>query len=97
MRVGRGELGLVSLGGQLFAIGGGGWTSYLGFNERYDPAEDTWSAIETPLGGEWRSPGVAEFETAIYAIGGWSSDYLSLNQAYEPFPFRIFIPSSHQQ
>jgi DNA-binding CsgD family transcriptional regulator len=97
LAVGRGELGLVNLGGQLYAIGGGGWTSYLGFNERYNPTDDAWSAIETPLVGEWRSPGVVVFETTIYAIGGWSSDYLSLSQVYEPLPFRIFIPVSHQQ
>ncbi len=97
LAVGRGGLGLVSLSGQLYAIGGGGRTSYLGFNERYNPDDDTWSVVETPLVEEWRSPGVVVFDTAIYAIGGWSGDYLSLNQAYEPFPFRIFIPVSHQQ
>jgi len=94
---GRGGLGRAAVGGQLYAIGGGGWTSYLGFNEHYDPASDTWSTVETPVVGEWRSPGVVVFESTIYAIGGWSSDYLSLNQAYEAFPFRIFIPVSHQQ
>jgi hypothetical protein len=94
--VGRGGLGLVALGSQLYAIGGGGWTSYLGFNERYNLNADTWSTVETPLVGEWRSPGVVAFETSIYAIGGRSSDYLSLNQTYEPFPFRTFIPVSHQ-
>ncbi|MDY7075686.1 MAG: kelch repeat-containing protein [Chloroflexota bacterium] len=96
LTVGRGELGLVNLGGQLYAIGGGGWTSYLGFNERYNPNNDAWSTIETPLVGEWRSPGVAAFDTSIYAIGGWSGDYLSLNQAYDPFPFRVFIHISRQ-
>jgi len=97
LTIGRGELGLVTLGGQLYAIGGGGWTSYLGFNERYNPTDDTWSLIETPLVEEWRGPGVAVFETTIHAVGGWSSDYLSLNQAYEPFVFQIFIPVSRQQ
>jgi DNA-binding CsgD family transcriptional regulator len=97
LTVGRGGLGLVALGSQLYAIGGGGWTSYLGFNERYNRSDDTWSVVETPLVVEWHSPGVVVFETSIYAIGGRSSDYLSLNQAYEPFPFRTFIPVSHQQ
>jgi hypothetical protein len=59
LAVGRGGLGLVSLGGHLYAIGGGGWTSYLGFNERYNPASDTWSPIETPLIGEWSAAGTA--------------------------------------
>ena len=97
LAVGRGGLGLTALGGQLYAIGGGGWTSYLGFNERYTPPNNTWTPVETPLVGEWRNPGVVLFDSAIYAIGGWSNDYLSLNQTYEALPFRIFIPVSHQQ
>ncbi len=97
LAVGRGGLGLTALGGQLYAIGGGGWTSYLGFNERYIPHDDTWTPVETPLVGEWRNPGVVLLDSAIYAVGGWSGDYLSLNQAYEALPFRIFIPVSHQQ
>ncbi len=96
LAVGRGGLGVVALGGQLYAIGGGGWTSYLGFNERYSPGDDTWLPVETPLVEEWSSPGVVVFETSIFAIGGQSSDYLSLNQVYEPLPFRTFIPLSHQ-
>ena len=97
LTVGRGGLGLVALGGQLYAIGGGGWSSYLGFNERYNPTDDTWYTIETPLVGEWRSPGAVVYEAGIYAAGGWSDGYLSLNQVYEALPFRVFIPVSHQQ
>lgn len=96
LAVGRGGLGLVALGGQLYAVGGGGWTSYLGFNERYGLGSNSWQVVETPLVGQWRGPGVVAFDTAIYAIGGLGTDYLSLNQAYEPFPFRTFIPISHQ-
>jgi DNA-binding CsgD family transcriptional regulator/N-acetylneuraminic acid mutarotase len=94
LSVGRGGVGMVSLNGRLYAIGGGGWTSYLGFNERYDAANDSWDAIETPLVEEWRSPGVTAVGGTIYAIGGWSGDYLSQNQAYEPLPFQIFVPVS---
>jgi len=97
LAVGRGGLGLTALGGQLYAIGGCGWTSYLGFNERYSPNTDTWTIIETPLAEEWRNPGVIAFESDIYAIGGWSKDYLSLNQVYAALPFRLFIPVSQQQ
>ena len=83
---------MIALAGQLYAIGGGGWTSYLGFNERYNPNDNAWSPIDTPLVGEWRSPGVVLVDTTIFAIGGQSSDYLSMNQVYEPLPFRTFIP-----
>jgi hypothetical protein len=30
----------------------------------------------------------------IYAVGGWSQGFVSLNLAYEPLPFRIFIPTT---
>jgi len=96
LAVGRGGLGLIATGGRLYAVGGGGWSSYLGFNERYNPEDDSWTAVETPVVREWRNPGVAVFEGDIYAVGGWSNDYLSLNQAYEALPFRIFIPVSKQ-
>lgn len=97
LTVGRGGLGLVAIGRQLYAVGGGGWSSYLGFNERYNLGEDNWQAVETPLVGEWRDPGVTVFGATIFAVGGWSHDYLSLNQVYETLPFRIFIPVSQQQ
>jgi hypothetical protein len=83
-------LGLVSVSGQLYAIGGGGWTSYLGFSERYDPNSDRWTTFETPLIGQWRSPGVTSLGTSVYAIGGWNDDYLSTNQSYTSF--QLFIP-----
>jgi len=95
LAIGRGGLGLVNLGGQLYAIGGGGWTSYLGFNERYTPGQARWTSIETPLVGEWRSPGVVQLDTTFYAIGGWSGNYLSINQMYTGLPYRIFIPVSN--
>jgi DNA-binding CsgD family transcriptional regulator/N-acetylneuraminic acid mutarotase len=94
LAVGRGGLGLVNLGNELYAIGGGGWTTWLGFSERYDPNNDAWKTVDTPLVGEWRSPGVVVFDTSIYAIGGWSGDYLSLNQEYKPRSFHVFIPVS---
>lgn len=95
LSIGRGGLGLANLGGQLYAIGGGGWTSYLGFNERYTPNQRRWTPIETPLVGEWRSPGVVELDTTLYAVGGWSGNYLSVNQMYTGLPYRIFIPVSN--
>lgn len=96
LAVGRGGLGLAAAGGRLYAVGGGGWSSYLGFNEKYTPEDDSWRAVETPLVREWRNPGVAAFQGAIYAVGGWNNDYLSLNQVYEALSFRIFIPVSQQ-
>ncbi|HHH41798.1 MAG TPA: helix-turn-helix domain-containing protein [Chloroflexi bacterium] len=90
----RGGLGLIALGGQLYAIGGGGWGGYLGFSERYTPAEDRWTAAETPLTGSWRGAGTALLDLVAYAVGGYGDDYLSLTLAFEPLPFRIFIPAT---
>lgn len=92
LTVGRGGLGLAPLGGQLYAVGGG----RVDFNERYDPRSDRWSPIETPLVGTWQSPGVAQLDTVIYVVGGWSQGFVSLNLAYEPLPFRIFIPTTER-
>lgn len=89
MIVGRSGLGLVALGERLYAIGGGG---YLGFNERYDPANDQWTTLDTPLTGVWQNPGVVLLDTTIYAVGGWSEDYIGFNLAFDPLPIRLFIP-----
>jgi len=92
MMVARGGLGLVALGGRLYAIGGG----RLDFNEQYDPREDQWAPVETPVLGVWQSPGVTLADMVIYAVGGWSQGFVSLNLAYEPLPFRIFIPTTER-
>lgn len=89
----RGGLGLVGVGGRLYALGGG-WNNYLGFNERYDPASDTWTVTETPIVGEWRNLGVTAWDTSIYIVGGWSGDYVNRVYATEVLPWRLFIPTT---
>ena len=84
---------MTAMAGRLYAMGGG-WSGYLAFGERYDPAANTWSSIETPLAGEWRNLAVATVRTDIYAAGGWNGQsYLATAQKFSPFPFQIFIPS----
>jgi len=93
LAVGRGGLGLTAIAGRLYAVGGG-WSGYLAFGEKYDPAANAWSPIETPLAGEWRNLAVATVHTDIYAVGGWNGQsYLAVVQKFSPFPFQIFIPS----
>jgi len=88
----RSGAGLVALGGQLYLIGGGGLGGYLGMNERYDPSNRRWMTLGTPLSGEWQGAGAVLSDFVIYTAGGYSNDYLSLTLAYQPLPFRIFIP-----
>jgi DNA-binding CsgD family transcriptional regulator len=90
----RGGLSLVSIGGRIYAIGGG-WQAPLGFNERYTPATNEWSVMETPIVGEWRNLTAVPWETSIYAVGGWSSsDFLNRTYALEIMPWRVFIPGT---
>jgi hypothetical protein len=86
----RGGLGLAVDGTAAYAIGGG-WERVLTFNERYDSLTDTWSSLASPIQGQWRTPGVASRGSLIYAVGGWSGDYLDQNEAFET-TFRAFLP-----
>jgi len=89
----RGGLGLASIGGRLQAIGGG-WDTYLGFNERYDPNTNQWAAMETPIIGEWRNLGLTTWHNALYIVGGWNGDYMNRTYTLEVLQFRIFIPTT---
>jgi len=86
----RSGLGLTALSGRLQAIGGG-WDVYLGFNERYNPERDQWTVLETPIIGEWRNLGVAAWDGALYAVGGWNGDYMNRMYKFELLRHRIFI------
>ena len=96
LSVARGGLSLVPVAGHLYALGGG-WTGYLTFNERYNPAADSWSIVPTPFTGQWRGLGAANIGNDIYALGGWNGQYLSTVEKYNPFPFSIFVPATGKQ
>lgn len=94
MTVGRGGLGIAVVGDRLYAIGGGisgDWE--IVSNEWYDPRQDTWTSFETPIAGQWRNPGVAADGTSLFAVGGWSGEYLAGNDEYRAL-FRLFLPAA---
>jgi DNA-binding CsgD family transcriptional regulator len=90
LEMGRGGLAAVAVRDYVYALGGG-MTTYLAFNERYDPRTDAWTRIDTPVTGLWRGLGVAFANTRIYAIGGWHEGNLSTNEAYQAL-FQIQVP-----
>ncbi len=86
----RGGLGVATIAGSLYAVGGG-WKGYLAANERYDPRSDQWSPVETPVFGQWRNLGVVATETRVYALGGWNGDFMDANQEYQAL-FTYYLP-----
>ena len=57
----RGGVGVVSLGGFLYAAGGNNGSSSLGSVERYDPHTNQWSAIQ-PMNVKRAGVGLAAVE-----------------------------------
>lgn len=92
MNLARGGLGMAADGTSIYAIGGG-WQQALTFNERYDSLTNTWSSIPSPVQGEWLTPGVAGRGSLIYAVGGWSGDFLDNSEVFQG-TFRAFLPFS---
>ena len=90
MGAARGGLGVATIAGSLYAIGGG-WNGYLAFNERYDPRSDQWSPVETPVFGQWRNLAVVASETRVYALGGWNGAFMESNHEYQAL-FTYYLP-----
>lgn len=93
MTVPRSGLGLVRVANNLFAVGGG-MSGFLGFNERFDPATNRWTALDTPLTSDWQSVAVAPHQTEFYVFGGYSGgERLTFTYVYEVFTNRVFVPA----
>ena len=90
MSAARGGLGVATIAGSLYAIGGG-WNGYLAFNERYDPRLDQWAPVETPVFGQWRNLAVVASETRVYALGGWNGALMDANYEYQAL-FTYYLP-----
>lgn len=87
---GRGGLGLAVAGSTLYAVGGG-WQSYLAYNEQLDAEKGEWSRLDTPISGEWRNVAVVSDGKTVYALGGWNGQYLDSLWAYQAI-VTIFLP-----
>ncbi|MHC4546426.1 MAG: Kelch repeat-containing protein, partial [Planctomycetota bacterium] len=80
MPTARQQLGVATLGGKIYAIGG--YNDRVE-NEEYDPVLDIWSVkANIPTGRECL--GVVSVINRIYAIGGISSFRVSTNEVYDP-------------
>ncbi len=86
----RGGLRLIYDGFDLVALGGG-WLHALDTHERFDLNTNVWSNFPSPLTGEWRNFGAAEYNGRIYFIGGWSGDYLDIHLQYQS-SFSLLLP-----
>lgn len=69
-----------------------------GFGEVYDPAEESWERVNTPMLAEhpgWAGMGVVSVETKIYALGGQDGETLLANNfVYTPLLYQFFIPAA---
>jgi len=37
--------------------------------------------------------GLTVWETSLFAVGGWSGDFLNRTYVFDALPFRVFIPA----
>lgn len=99
MQEARGGLGVVSVNGRIYAIGGttesgqriytGGYLGNItggvsGTNEEYDPETDTW-IFKSPMPTPRDSFAIAAYENKIYCIGGrTNTSVTNVNEVYDP-------------
>ena len=90
LTVGRGGLGLTTVGSTLYAVGGG-WHNFLAFNEQYDPEAGRWEQFNSPVTGEWRNLAAVSDDKTVYVLGGWDGQYLGTVWSYQAI-VTIFLP-----
>ncbi len=90
MKEPRAGLGVVSVGNQLFAMGGSRDNGDT-FNEQYDARLDAWSRLGTPIAGAWRNLAAAQLNNKVHVVGGWSGAYLDVHEQYAAL-VQLLIP-----
>jgi GH43 family beta-xylosidase len=68
----RFSLGVVAVDDKIYAIGGFTQSGYLGTNEQYDPATDTWTTLAS-MPTPRNEFAIAACQGKIYCIGGMTS------------------------
>ena len=95
MTTARSSFGLAAVGQVLYAVGGG-FKDFIGFNEKYDFGQKSWSNLELPNThiGDWRNITVVALPTEFYVIGGSTRGViLADNDVYEVFTVQIALPA----
>lgn len=94
MSVGRADHAVAAVDGMLYVVGGAG-NGRAAYNERYDVANDVWSTFDSPLASRWTNLGLSAVTARggayLYAMGGWSDEYLGAVHIYQT-SFRLFLP-----
>ena len=81
----RGGLGVATVNGEIYAIGGLSGNSPVNVNEMYDPATNVWTS-ETPMPTARSGCAIAVYDNEIYVIGGTvgNNEYVGNNEVYDP-------------
>jgi DNA-binding CsgD family transcriptional regulator len=82
---------------RLYVIGGGQNGGTITYSEMYDPNNDRWQVVNTPVlenASSWFGLGVAAVETQLYALGGrLDGEPTADTYVYTAF-FQTFIPAA---
>ena len=90
MPVGRAGCG-VAAAANIIHIVGGGWDTAVAGGAMYNVRTGEWVDFDVPVSGQWRSLGLTLLDAEIYAMGGWSGDYMDSNQEYKAI-YTIIVP-----
>ena len=88
----RGGVGVYAIGTNLYACGGGGWSSYLDSCESYDTNQGfsgVWKAHPAYMLQGRRTFAYANIGPVMYAIAGWNGGYM---QTAERWSFDSYLP-----
>ena len=85
MPTARGGLGVATVNGKIYAIGGLSGGSPFNVNEMYDPGTNEWTT-ETPMPTARSGCAIAVYENEIYVIGGTvgNNEFVGNNEVYDP-------------